>query len=363
MQIGIFDEDKIFVERFEKIMTRSYGSKIFITDFPGIKKAQIAAREKLIDIFLIDRVKASKATVSNIEKNCAVVVLSDDPEYTDPFFITACKYQSADKWMALFSGFYGTGCVDMGGGTDLVSENPPEKRLYLFAAASGGVGTTSAAIAFCLYLARAGKPPLYLSGETFPSTKRYFSGKGAGSFDDVLYSLKRKRTELPAAIKDTVSVDKKTGIYFFKPGRSAAEVFSLSGEEYMEICDAAIISGIVETVVLDMTFESTENIVLPIINADRVITVTNGDPGANDKLIRFAGIVPEICSVSSEKFNEKAYLLYNNFSDASIALSDDDIVFGKLGGIKRLTVNSDDENYIDSLLKEGETAFSRLLEA
>ena len=335
LRLGVLDDDKIFVSRFEKIIRNFYDDKITFLDFPGIKKAQIAAREKLIDIFLIDRERVSETIVSNIEKNCAVVVLTDDPDYSDPFFITACKYQSADKWSALFSELCGNGCADLGGGT-ADTQKPKKSAFYLFASASGGVGTTSAAAAFCCFLAGRGKPPLYLSGEAFPSTKRCFSGKGAGSFDEVLSSLKRKRTELPAAIKKVVSVDSKTGIYFFNPGKSAAEVFSLSGEEYVEICDAVLNSGIAEAVVLDMTFDATENIVLPLINADKIVLVTNGTENANDKLLRFAEVVPEICSFSSEKFNEKTYLLYNNFSNESSVIPDTDIVFGKLGGINHV---------------------------
>ena len=148
--------------------------------------------------------------------------------------------------------------------------------------------------------------------------------------------VKRKRTELPAVIKKVVSVDSKTGIYFFNPGKSAAEVFSLSGEEYVEICDAVLNSGIAEAVVLDMTFDATENIVLPLINADKIVLVTNGTENANDKLLRFAEVVPEICSFSSEKFNEKTYLLYNNFSNESSVIPDTDIVFGKLGGMNHI---------------------------
>ena len=55
LRLGVLDDDKIFVSRFEKIMRNFYDDKITFLDFPGIKKAQIAAREKMIDVFLIDR--------------------------------------------------------------------------------------------------------------------------------------------------------------------------------------------------------------------------------------------------------------------------------------------------------------------
>lgn len=361
MNIGMLDDDRIFVTRFREMMNKFYDGEITVLDFPGIKKAQIAAKEKLIDIFLVERDRASGTIVSNIEKNCAVVVMTDDPEYSDPIFITVCKYQSADKWLALFSKLYGCGDADSGGGMTLPVKTS-EKRFYLFAGASGGVGTTSAAKAFCVFLAKTGHAPLYLSGETFPSAEHCFSGKGNGSFDDILYALKRKRCELPAAIKKAVSVDKKTGIYFFKPGKSAAEIFSLSGEEYVEICDAVTISGLTKTVVLDMTFDSTENMVLPIINADRIVVVSNGDINSNDKLKRFSKIVPGICSLPSDDFNKKTYLLYNNFSDDSVAMADTELSFGKLGGITRLKSGCDSETFIDELSELGSSSFSRLLE-
>jgi hypothetical protein len=63
-----------------------------------------------------------------------------------------------------------------------------------FVSASGGVGSSSAAVACAKNFAASGQKTAYLNLEQFGSVEPFFSGVGQTDFSDVIFALKRKKT-------------------------------------------------------------------------------------------------------------------------------------------------------------------------
>lgn len=131
------------------------------------------------------------------------------------------------------------------------------------------------------------------------------------------------------------------------PPRNPAVLFDMTGEEIVTIVDLIKESHKCSIIVLDLSFDATERIVLPLLAADCAVVVSNGSWIANRKTAQLADVLPALCTEDPIELYEKICLLYNRFRRGKSEVLQSEL-FVKLGGIGELSV-PDPEDLIAEL--------------
>lgn len=338
MKIGILDNDEIFVERLCEMLRKNYdGIDIFV--FPGIRKAQIAAREMDLDMLLINAEKNCKSlNLKNIPEHCRVVVLTDhrsEAVSPDIPFDAICKYQSAEAWGIFLENVCTGGLAPLKGGRS----HPKDKTgICLFTSASGGQGTTAAALAFAAYMSLQGQRVLYLDAQTV-------CANCGEVFSEIIC---------------------KYGFAYEQIIDFCPDSMDITGEKIIRVLEKILSSGQNSTAynfaVIDMNVDISGNIVVPLIRADKAVFVSNGEKSSNAKLEAFIKVLPRLCSMSGDAIAEKCFILYNRFGKNGSVISPSDIPLGRLGGITLSDNEAEPSELIDTILNEGKEAFKKLSE-
>lgn len=335
LKIGIVDTDENFICRLREVFEYRYPDQFEIIYFPTFKKAQTAVKKMTFDALLINYIY--KDDLKIIPKQCNTALLTENRASLKVLTVPAvCKYQSIDAW----HDFLVTLCKSDGfsdkGGRNTVTR---VAEMCLFTSTGGGVGASAAAAAFCVCCAKKGKAVLYLNFETFCSTERFFSGESDFCFDDVFYALRSEKYGLGPILKKSIVKD-ICGVEFIKPCQVIPDGFAVTGEEIIRICDAARSLNRFDFIVLDMNFESTENVVLPFLEAKITVLVTDGSINGNFKLADILKALPTISEKRSNEVLNKVVLLYNRFVTGISSVYENDEI-ARIGGIS--LIPTDDE--------------------
>lgn len=338
LRIGIVDQDKTFVKRLTESLKKSYPEKLEFLYFSDLNQAQTAAERMHIHLLLLN--DTNDVDSNNIPQQCRIALLRETRESSDTAdFPTVFKYQSIGEWHSAISDLCKEDKPSDKGGDDLP---PPDKpKICLFTSGGGGVGASVAATAFCKHCRNVQLPCLYMSFETIPSTGHFFKNDGNYGFDDILFALKSSKCDLEPIIKKCISKD-DSGIFFIKPCRILPDMFTITGEEIVKICEAIAAVCKYKVLVLDMPFSRNEAFVLPYLNADVAVVVSDGSAIANEKLGVLLGTLPMLCGENKDYVYRKTFLLYNRFSaDEGKTIQNDEI--GKLGGINKVGFTTETE--------------------
>ncbi len=326
-KIGIVDTDEVFILRLKEVFENRYPDEFEIIYFPNFNKAQTAVEKTDLAALLINRVYENN--LNSIPKQCKTAVLTENRAALKVLSIPAvCKYQSIDEWYDFLTVLCNGEDVLTKGGRDV---NTPLSKVCLFSSTGGGVGASAAAAAFCVCCAAKGVSVVYLNFETLCSTERFFFGESKYGFDDVIYALRSKKYELAPILQKAIIQD-TCGVGFIKPCKVIPDAFSVTGEEIMKICEIIRGSGRFDIIVLDMNFESTENIVLPFLEADKTVLVTDGGINANIKLSKILEALPLISGKRRNEVIEKVTILYNKF-ETGISKTYENDEIARIGGI------------------------------
>lgn len=380
-RIGLLTNDTLFAERLAKAFETEYPGEFQFMRFPGPEKCAAAAKEIKMDLILADlsfqpalnealsksstekaadigkpakttnsekaanggKTANSGKTATSRKQKCPVFYLSDrpvnvglssNPQTTaerkpgDSLF----KYKSVDEWHSELSCLCRAAPEGSPDGDDGSGPRPTGRpKLCLFTAGGGGVGTSTAAAAFAVHCAGRKQSVLYLDFQTFPSVENYFSGSNTYTLEDIIYALRSGRYEPETIFRRVVTRD-ASGVRFLLPCRQPPDSFSLNGEDIVRICEGLNNAGKFDVIILDMNFESVERIVVPFLNADLTVFVTDGNRTANGKTRLALEALPMITDLSNLDVQKKAWILYNRYTSGRASLLKD-IGVGRLGGI------------------------------
>jgi len=340
-RIGIVSQDVLFTDRFCEAMQEAYPKELELLVFPTPEKGLRAIRHYPIDLFLVDE---DSSLWDRVPETTHVLFLSENKvsETLPRDRGTICKYQSIQDWYELICEICKEAEKDpMSPDLGPVMGREDLNRLCLFTSAAGGVGTSTAAASFAIHVAGHHKKPIYLNFETFSSTPVFFSGSELNTytFEDLIYCLRSERYEQDAVLKRAICRD-GSGVYFIMPSRNAPDMFSLNGEEILKICDWIQKTEEFDVLILDMNFESTENVILPFLQAFRTVVVTDGSATANRKTEDLIRTLPLVSDLSEIEVGKKVRLMYNRYPEENGEL----ILnrgMGKLGGIHELPHKSE----------------------
>ncbi len=320
MRIGIVTKDTLWKERWQKAVQNREGS-ILILSFPTYEKACIAAGEKQIERILCDPEPMREP--DDLCKFCPTVFLVNtmEEETVEQEYSCYCRYHSISEWIESFR--------VKGGHPSVYSKC---RSLQVFLSGGGGAGTTSAAIAFAIYCRKKLRMhPLYLNFERNNSTDTFLQGDSLYGLDDCLFAVRNGKYDTAAVIRSSLIKD-PTGVLFLAPCRRVEDSWEVTGEEMMRLCDAVEQEGLADIILLDLSGRMEKEIVLPVLSAESVVLVADGEQTNNDKTRNLLRVLPRITGCAEEDLLEKEYLLYNRFRrDGGEIMKD--LPIEKLGGI------------------------------
>ncbi len=355
IRIGVVDGNREFFERFRTALRDQFPGEFEVYLFPNLEKAALAVEKFRVRIVLVEPQEPDGDPIDLSDHplpNSAVYVrlvdrmqletkwteTDDDPLSRTPVL---CRYRSTDEWRELLLRFderiapnaYKALNDQASGGADGDRETG---KVVLFTSAAGGVGTSTVAKSFAAYCVRHSRRVLYLDLQTFPEQGFSDGGDGLYTMEDILLALRGHRYAPDAILQRAVELDEE-GLASIAPPSDPTRLFDMTGEEIVTLLDLAGEQKRFSVILLDLTFDTSERIVLPLLAADKVVLVDDGMPVANEKTRQLLDLLPALCAEDSLTMYEKTCLIYNRFRNGIGRVLDTEVPL-KLGGIGLLDI-------------------------
>ena len=374
VRIGVTDGNREFFERFRSVLMEEFPGEFEVYLFPDLPKALKAADLFRIRVILLepDSITPEEYETLPVPEDVAVFRLADrmqtekqweqeqarraalaengvdlDPEPSYDRLTVYCRYRSAAEWRTRIL----KAVAETGEAADKEPEKPVRGgadqgrkgscRIALFTSAAGGTGTSTAARAFAECCVRHSRHVLYLDLQTFPGRQASRSGDDLYTMEDVVLAL-RGRKYAPDAVLDRAIQTEEEGLSYIVPPVTPSVLFDMTGEEIVTLLDLVEESGRFSIVVLDLSFDTSERIILPFLRADKAALVSNGTQIANNKTAQLLDALPSLCTEDSILIYEKTCLLYNRFLSGESEVLQTEVPL-KLGGIGELDLKDPED--------------------
>jgi cellulose biosynthesis protein BcsQ len=215
-------------------------------------------------------------------------------------------------------------------------------KLIFVTSASGGVGTSTVAVAVSKHIAMAGKKVLYLSLENNAITDIFFKAEDELTFSDVIYTIKSKKTNMISRVENIVQKD-DSGVYFFRPCRTVFDMNELNAADIENLISQICSMGSYDYIIVDtkLNFDSIGYFLCDY--ADDIILVSDARVSDTIKL-RYLKEAFDIWDEKNDaRFTTKTNILYNKVGSHS-AVKSEDLGYDEIGIIPKY--DSTDEKTI-----------------
>lgn len=308
IKIAILEQDKNYLQRLISAFEIKYEDKVEMYSFTDEKLALEAVRSNKINILLVsdDFVVNRNA----IPERCGFAYLVNTPDAEVESGAKAiCKFQKIDLIYKEIVSLYSENALDQ-----VKNYDEGSARILAFTSPAGGIGASSMAVACAKYFAKCGKKTLYFSTEELGVSDLFFMGEGQFTFDDVIYAVKSKKTNMTLKFESTVKQD-ISGVYFFSAGSKALDVIDLSEDEVRQLIVDLKMSGIFDVIIWDMDFrfKSLQSDLMQLVSD--IIIVSDGSETGNLKFKRMYESVEVLEKQGKIDISAKMWVLYNKFSN------------------------------------------------
>lgn len=329
IRLAILELDKAYLNRIVSVFQSKYADKLEVYSFADKTAAMEAVKTYRIGVLLAG--EDFEIDTDELPSGCGFAYLVDARDVNALRGETAiCKFQKAELIYKQILGIFSdktsmvTGCHSgENGGATVVG----------FFSASGGSGCSTAAASFAVCLARKGKKVIYLNLEILGSSDIFFRGEGQGTFEDVIYSVKSKKSNLSMKLESTVRQD-DSGVFFFSGTPTALDMKELKIEETKQIIKELKISCGYDCVVIDMNFFLEKGKMELLSECDEIVMVSDGSRAANEKGSRLLFALNILEQQRGLGIQMRMGILYNRFSSKTSAKLEG-CVLREIGGIKR----------------------------
>lgn len=342
IRLGLLDNNQKYVSKILAYFNRHHSEELEVYVFSSYEAFSQFIKNKQIDVLLAEPELVTQGTA--FPKSISVGYLAESADIETIYGVEAvCRYQKADLIYKEIVNLYAE--LDK---KFTYKSGKQNTHMLAFFGASGGVGTTTAAVCCAEALAIAGKSVLYLNLEQNGVTDSYLTGEGTMTLTDVLYAVKSKYIETGDA--DAVKARKanlslkfssivrqdESGVYFFEPFAVLLDALSLKKEDILEIIKVLTESGIYEHIVLDLGsyLDGWRKELLG--EAERIFLVSSGTEISNSKLLRLVNAIEIEDSQKDTRVLSNVSIFYNRFgSDSADAVCAQDIpVFARIQNFK-----------------------------
>lgn len=329
IKLAILESDKSYLSHIVASFNRLYSEKLEIYSFSNVVSALQTLEESKIDVFLAS--DKFEIEFDKIPSKCGFAYLVDSKGIeTINEQKVICKFQKAELIYKQILSLFAEKTTGL---TASLRSDNEGRKVVAFIAASGGTGSTVAAAAFAVNMARRGKKVIYLNMEMLGDPDAFFHGDGTGNFGDVIYAIKSKKSNLAIKLESTVKKD-ETGVFYFSPTGLALDMMELHPEEMSQIIKELRAVCRYDYIVIDIDFRFDKQILQLLKECTNIVAVSDGSVTSNSKLKRMLDALKIIDENSDNKLLYRMGILYNRFSSkTSKVLEYADI--NVLGGIKR----------------------------
>lgn len=328
IKVAVLDTDENYKSRLLSNLQIKFADKLELYVFSSIGQLNENLKEKGIEMVLADSgIPYDKEALG---QDVLWVYLAGAMEIEEIDGIPAiCKFQKVETIYKQILSIYAEHASHM-----KMRSGNSSARTILFLSAQGGSGTSAAAAAYALRMARNGEKVFYLNLEQLGNPDQYFQADGMMSFSDVVYALKSRKSNFLIKLESASKTD-KSGVDFFSGCRNAYDMCELTDEEIGRLIQGIDQIKEYDRLVIDISERLTVRAyVLMNEYADQIVCVGDGSTCGNQKLERFC----EILKVQEERTEQnllgKMLLLYNRFSSKSSSQMSEPPV-PVLGGINR----------------------------
>lgn len=328
IKVALLESDKTYLSRIINAFQLNYSDKLELYSFTSEEAAMKALTELRIDVFLAGDTFAIET--DRLPVRCGFAYLVDSPGIESiAGNAVICKFQKAEliykQILSIFSekSEAVTGTQQAYGNANIVA----------FTAAAGGVGCSSAAAAYALTQARAGRKTFYFDLEPMGNPELFFHGEGQESLSDVLYAVKSKKKNLYLKLESAVRKD-SSNVAYLAATQTPLDMIELRNEEVNTITRELLSACGYECIVMDLGFQMNDFCLGILDMATRVVAVTDGIASANGKTERMLAALSVFDAQKRTDILHKTGILYNRFgSKSSVKLANNEV--GEYGGIRR----------------------------
>lgn len=323
IKLLILDSDQKYLKRFVNSLGNQYAGTFELYVYETLEGAMDCVKSRRINVFLAS--DTFVVDTREVPDHCAFAYLTDSAAYAMVRDETAIgKYQKLSNICKEIQLLHSNHL------TDVVVKSEGAAKLILFSSPAGGVGNSTLAAAYAVYLAREGAKVLYVNLEPTGDTNLYFEGNGKYTMENILYELLSQKKNMQEKILHMVQESEDGVSYFESPGFAA--VFDDMGDEQTSSLIQLLCSqSQYQYVLLDMEYGSSKNMQFIMDRAERCIMVSDGTDTANAKTVRAI----DTLKMRNEAYLDKLLIGYNRFSSKyGKALEKDGIA--QLTGVGRI---------------------------
>ncbi len=328
IKLAILDKDANYLNRIVSMFNNKYADRLVVYSFTDSETALNSLETEKIDVFIAS--EEFKIDTSRLPKKCGFVYFVEASSVESLYDQrTICKYQKADLIYKEILGIYAEVASAT---TGFKLDSNSSVSIITFLSAGGGVGSSTMAAACSLSLTRKGKKVLYLNLEQNGLSSSFFHGEGQLDLNDVIYTIKSKRSNLALKLESAVKQD-DTGVSFYESPKVALDMVGLSEEDIRRLLTELKLTASYDYIIVDTDFIYDKKC-YEIMNASNlIIFVSDGSEIANSKLNRTMEALNIIEQGNNLNVLSRTVLLYNKFS--SKTAKTDNIDLKVLGGAPR----------------------------
>lgn len=325
IRVLLIDKDINYLERISTTVRALYDDKLELHTFSKVDAALDAMNNIHIDVVLVD--ETVEISELNISKNIAFAYTCAIPDAEEIRGKDAiCKFQNIERIYKQILGLY----ADLDGAVKVARKYEGGTKTVVFTAPSGGVGTSTVAVACARALAQTGKKVLYMDLSSYGNCEMFFQGNGQGTFSDVIFALKSRRSNLALKIQSVMKQD-GYGVSYFSAPEVALDMKNLKEQEIVQLIEEIKVEGIFDFLFIDMemVFNGLLDGILEYI--DEFIFVCSGRDIANSKFRRLHETLRVMGNRGELMAQVPRYLVYNMFSNKMSVRMDDldiEVIFG-----------------------------------
>lgn len=328
IRLAIADKDQVYANKLIKYFNCNYSDKLEVYYFTEAGELKAFIGENKIDVIIA--AEGFGIDVKEIPKKTAFAYFSDSvPIDTINGIRAVCKYQKIDLIYKEILSMYSEKTTNFG----YRIKNDDSTRIITFLSCSGGTGSSTAAAACAINLARRTKNVLYLNLEKFGTSNIFFNAEGNFNLGDVIYSIKSKKPNLSLKLESTVKKD-VTGVFFYDPSKVAMDVMEMNDEDIKKLFDELKISGGYDYIIVDTDFDFDKRSAAIFEYTDSIVFVSDGSDIANAKFNRAYGALEVLDEQKDMDILPKSALLYNKFSSKNSKFAEGSNLT-VLGGIQK----------------------------
>ena len=277
-QLLIATDERDYAEHLSNALAERYADVIdaFVCSEAGHLREQLASRK--FDVALLDGSMAESANLESIRMPLLLWTSNDNPTVELDGIKRIRKYQRISSMISNVLEQYARNMTDERG------MYMKKARITAVWSPMGGVGKTTAALAYSAAKASEGKQTLYLDMEPFSSVGAYFAGQGSG-ISAVFEMLETGEGNISMLARGIRQQDANCGIAYFGGPENFDDMNILSPENAGALIEAC--SEATDELVIDMSCVCDERARKIFELADRVLFVIDSSRTAQIKYAQF----------------------------------------------------------------------------